>query len=106
MSVNPFAPNSRYINIPTTSLVTADGRTIRYLTRRFVPDPTLFTTLTSYTVVAGDRLDRMTYTFLGDPLQFWRIADSNGVLAPDDLETPGRVVRITLPLGLPGVPGA
>ena len=106
MSTNPFAPTSRYYSVPTLTMKLPDGRTVTYLQRRFVPDPSLFSTLTTYTVVQGDRLDRMTYSFLGDPLQFWRVADANGVLRPDDLEEPGRTVRITLPQGLPGVPSA
>ncbi len=106
MSTNPFSATSRYYSVPTTTLALPDGRTVTYLQRRFVPDPANFSTLTSHTVTQGERLDRMTYSYLGDPLQFWRVADANGVLRPDDLETPGRTVRITLPQGLPGVPSA
>jgi hypothetical protein len=57
-------------------------------------------------VAQGERLDRLTWQYLGDPLQFWRIADANGALHPDALEQPERTVRITLPEGLPGVPHA
>jgi hypothetical protein len=106
VSTNPFSPSSRYYNVAVTSLLRSDNRTISYLRRRFVPDPSLFTTLTVHTVIEGERLDRLTYSYLGDPLQFWRVVDANGALEPDDLETPQRIVRITLPQGLPGVPGA
>ena len=44
---------------------------------------------------------------MGDPEAFWRIADANSALRPQDLtRTPGRRLRITLPEGIPGVPGA
>ena len=103
MSTNPYPATSRYFGLAVTTLTLPDGTSVAYLKRRFVPDPAGFTTLALYTVVQGDRLDRLTYQYLGDPLQFWRVADANSVLAPDDLETPGRQVRITLPQGLAGI---
>ena len=103
MSTNPYPATSRYFGLEVSTLTLPDGTSVAYLKRRFVPDPASFTTLALYTVVQGDRLDRITYQYLGDPLQFWRVVDANVVLAPDDLETPGRQVRITLPQGLPGM---
>ena len=51
----------------------------------------------------GDRLDNITAQYLGDPEQFWRICDANNVLAPNELtDTLGRIIRITLPEGIPG----
>jgi hypothetical protein len=49
-------------------------------------------------VAQGDRLDTITARYLGDPTQFWRICDANDTLRPDELEEPGRTVRIALPL--------
>ena len=52
----------------------------------------------------GDRLDLIAAKYLGDPLMFWLICDANGAIAPDDLvATPGRVLDITTPQGVPGV---
>jgi hypothetical protein len=102
VSTNPYPATSRYFGLAICKATLPDGASVAYLKRRFVPDPASFATLALYTVVEGDRLDRLTYQYLGDPLQFWRVADANTVLAPDDLETPGRIVRITLPQGLPG----
>ena len=53
------------------------------------------------------RLDNLAAEYLGDPEQFWRICDANGVLRPDELtDTIGRRIRITLPDGIPGAPNA
>ena len=98
-----FAPNSRYYGMPTSSLETPDGRIVVYLRRRFVPPPERFALLQEHGVVQGDRLDNLASQYLGDPELFWRIADANGALAPDELtETIGRRLRITLPEGMTG----
>jgi hypothetical protein len=102
-----FSITSRYYSIPTTQLETADGKTIVYVRRRFVPPPEGFALLQEHTVTEGDRLDNITAQYLGDPEQFWRICDANGAIRPEELtETVGRRLRITLPEGIPGVPNA
>jgi len=98
-----FDPASRYAGVPITKMIEtgADGqeRMIAYVQRRFVPD-VAGTTLVQHTVIQGDRLDNVTARYLGDPLQFWRVADANGVLRPEDLtQQPGKVIRIVLPTG-------
>ena len=68
---------------------------------------TVFALLLEHTVTEGDRLDNIAARYLGDPEQFWRICDANGVMRPDELtETVGRRLRITMPEGIPGVPNA
>jgi hypothetical protein len=43
---------------------------------------------------------------IGDPELFWRICDANRALRPEALtEEIGRRLRITMPEGIPGVPG-
>jgi hypothetical protein len=102
-----FPITSRYYNIATATLETADGRKIAYLRRRFVPPPERFDLLFEHTVSEGERLDTITAQYLGDPQQFWRIGDANGALRPEELtETVGRRLRITLPEGIPGPPDA
>ena len=55
----------------------------------------------------GDRLDLIAAKYLGDPLIFWLICDANGAIEPETLvETPGTVVNITTPQGVPGAPNA
>ena len=98
-----FPVTSRYHGIEPATLETPDGRVIVYLRRRFVPPAERFTLLQEHTVVQGDRLDNLTARYLGDPEQFWRLCDANGVMRPEELtEVVGFRVRITLPEGMAG----
>jgi hypothetical protein len=100
---NLFIATSRYFGIDTETLTGPDSRTIIYLKRRFVPSPDRFQLLQLYSVVQGDRLDNIAAKFLGDPGLFWRLADANGAMRPDDLVAKiGRTLRITLPQGVTG----
>ena len=102
-----FPPTSRYYGIETSRLTLDDGRQISYLRRRFVPQPEQFADLQQHVVQQGDRLDNIAATWLGDPETFWRIADANRAMQPEELTRRiGRVLRITLPAGIPGVSNA
>lgn len=110
--LNPLKPplfpiTSRYYGIEMTTMETGSGKTIAYLRRRFVPPPERFELLQEHLVTQGDRLDNVTYQYLGDAEQFWRIADANRAMHPDELTTRiGRRLRVTLPEGIPGTPNA
>jgi nucleoid-associated protein YgaU len=107
-SVN-FPTDSRYYNASTLSYSAADGQVITYLAQRFVPQPGApnFSTVATHTVRYGDRLDLLAAKYLGDPLMYWLICDANGAIRPSQLvETPGTVLNITLPQGVPGVSNA
>jgi hypothetical protein len=94
-----FSATSRYANLETATYKTANGRTIVYMRRRFVP---VFngTVLAEHEVVEGDRLDNITAYYLSDPEQFWRICDANTAMKPDDLTAEiGRRLNIPLPTG-------
>ncbi len=107
MTPSPFPPTSRYHLVGTAIHTTSTGEEIIHLRRRFIPPPDRFHLLQEHTVVEGERHDTLAAQFLGDPEQFWRLCDANGVLRPEELaETPGRPVRITLPEGIPGAPHA
>jgi len=97
-----FPPNSRYASIETSTLTQPDGSEVSYLLRRFVPQQDSVTTLVEHVLVQGERLDGITARYLGDPEQFYRVCDGNGVMHPLELEVPGRVIRITLPEGVSG----
>ena len=100
-----FPPTSRYANIEIAQLDLDKGRTVNYLRRRFVPQLDRFVPLLEHVVVEGDRLDNVTARYLGDAEQFWRVADANGAMRPDELtETPGRRLLITLPEGIAVAP--
>ena len=102
-----FPTDSRYYGSSTLTYITPDGQTVSYLARRIVPQPGApnFATIAQHTVRQGDRLDLIAAKYLGDPLMFWLICDANGAIEPEKLvETPGTVVNITTPQGVPGVP--
>ncbi len=107
LKANLFSPNSRYAGIDTKLMKLADGRVVIYLQRRFLPSPDKFALLQEHVITEGERLDNVTARYLGDPEQFWRVADANGAMRPQDLTlTIGRRLRITLPEGMPGLPDA
>ncbi|BAZ37714.1 hypothetical protein NIES4101_36370 [Calothrix sp. NIES-4101] len=102
-----FPITSRYYGVDIATLKTPTGRQITYLRRRFLPSPERFALIQEHTVTEGDRLDNITDDYLGDPEQFWRVADANNAMNPSELtETIGRKLRITLPEGIPGIPNA
>jgi len=102
-----LASTSRYFSVGTQSIVAPSGQTIVYFRRRFVPPPERFVPIQLYTVNQGDRLDNITAQFLIDPTQFWRVADANRAMRPDDLTSViGRQLRIALPEGIPGATNA
>jgi hypothetical protein len=97
-----FDPTSRYANLETLTHTATDSdgepRTIRYCARRFLPDTSSSVTLMEHVVVQGNRLDNIAARSLGDPLLFWRIADSNNALVPETLcDEPGTRITISLP---------
>ena len=93
-----FPPTSRYYNIETAKLVTADGHETIYLRRRFLPDLRSIIVLAEHTVTEGDRLDNVAAQYLGDPEQFWLLGDANTEMQPDGLtKEVGRRLRIPLP---------
>jgi hypothetical protein len=107
MTISQFPATSRYSGIEIAYLVAADGRQIAYLRRRILPAPEQLALLTEHVVTQGERLDRITAQYLGDPEMFWRLCDANRAMRPDELtETVGRRLRITLPAGIPGAPHA
>lgn len=107
MATFNFPPTSRYFNIETATIKMANGETVSYLRRRFLPPAERFTLLLEHTVVEDERLDNITAKYMDDPEQFWRIADANSAMRPQELtETVGRKLRITLPEGIPGAPNA
>jgi hypothetical protein len=96
-----FPPTSRYHQVATAQLTAPDGRAIVYLRRRFVPPPERFALLQEHVVTEGDRLDNIAARYLGDPEQFWRLCDANGVMRPEQLtDTIGRTIHVTLPEGI------
>jgi hypothetical protein len=96
-----FSKGSRYESLPTATIVqrNADGteREVRFVRRRFVPAVAEHITLAQHVVAPGERLDIIATRHLGDPTQFWRLCDANGVLRPDELEQVGLVIDVSMP---------
>ncbi len=91
-------PTSRYAALETAKFVTPDGREIAYKRRRFLPQGLTMTLLTEVMVASGERPDLLAARTLGGPLQFWRVADANDCMHPQELvEEPGAMVRIPVP---------
>jgi hypothetical protein len=104
-----FPSNSRYYGAGTLTYITPTGQAIAYLAPRIVPQPGApnFATVAQHVVRQGDRIDLIAAKYLGDPLIFWLICDANGAADPFELvETPGTVINITTPQGVPGAPNA
>ena len=92
-------PDSRYADRPIDTLVTADGREIRYIRKRTLPRPDAMRVLTEVAVQDSDRLDLICARTYGNPGAWWRIADANEALDPTDLvATPGRRLKIPSPI--------
>ena len=94
-----FDERSRYRDLPLVTFTDADGRERRYVTRRFLPQPESLRTLATVTVTDTDRLDLIAHARLGEATAFWRIADANAAMDPDDLLHPaGRRLRVPSPI--------
>jgi hypothetical protein len=93
-----FDSTSRYYAIETATLTGPDGRSVAYKRRRLLPRGADLPLLAEVTVAQGDRLDLVTARALGDPEQFWRVADANDAMDPAELTAdPGRVLRVPVP---------
>jgi hypothetical protein len=89
-----FFRNSRYLTVPDAVHVDRSGREIVYKLLRPIPRPLV---QQGHTVALGERLDRIAFQHYGDPEQYWRIADANLALHPEELtDEVGRVLGIAL----------
>jgi hypothetical protein len=94
-----FDDKSRYKSLPVKTHVTPDGRERRYVARRFVPDPAALRTMATVKVTDSERLDLIAHRTLGEPTAFWRIADANAAMDPDEVLAPaGRRLRVPAPI--------
>jgi nucleoid-associated protein YgaU len=97
-----YGTSSRYYGLPVVDFWLPDGSVIRYVGRRFIPRASLYPTLVSHSVQQGDRIDVLAARYLGDPLLYWRIADANLAVRPDDPLVLGNSLSIPLAAGAPG----
>lgn len=101
--VPSYPQDSRYAGVPLTVSTLPDGRVVTHLRRRVVPPPVPGGFERERTVGLSERLDTIAGETWGNSRLWWRIADANRAVDPDDLLEPGR------PLVLPDLgmgPGA
>jgi hypothetical protein len=98
----PTNTTSRYYGAQIQQYVSPNGTPVKYLARRILPQPEIYTSLQNYVIVDGDRLDNLAARFLGDPLLYWMICDANGVTDPDNLTLQaGRTILIPVASAIP-----
>jgi hypothetical protein len=104
-NADAFPPSSRYHGLKFGVWTAADGSEHPFVLRRFLPPPDRFALLHLHVVKQRERLDHIAAAEFGDPEQFWLLCDANNAMRPAELEEPDRVLRITLPEGMPGPQG-
>ena len=102
ITTDPFAPNSRYRGATQGLYVPAPGDPgLRYLLRRFIPQRRDIAVAFEHIVHGGERPDLLSAKTLGDSELYWRVADANAVIDPNELtDTIGSRVLIPQPPGL------
>lgn len=90
-------PQGRYATSEQRLLTGPDGRQHAWLLPRLLPDPAAMTIIADVPVNPLERLDQFTARTMGDPRAWWRIADANRAMHPDDLDTPGNRLKVPLP---------
>jgi hypothetical protein len=94
----PFVPQSRYSGVPLAVLELRPGEPrVVYVRRRFIPAPGTLALAGRHLVVALDRPDSLGAKYFSDPLLYWRIADANAVVDPNEL-TDKLARRLDIPL--------
>src|SRR5262249_14000796 len=84
-----FSPTSRYYNLGTATFTTANGRTIAYVRRRFLPLGQTMPLLVELPVVEGAGRDVVADGPRGDPENFGGIGEVKNARAPQDLIAAG-----------------
>lgn len=88
-------PAGRYDRLAILSHRLPCGGLVLYRERRFLPAAAAVPPDGRVAAVRhGDRLDTFTARTIGDPLQFWRIADANLAMDPLHLAEPGALLLL------------
>ena len=77
-----FDPKSRYVNTPTYPVTDHGGRTVMVVQTPADPNEAVFGI---HVLRQGERLDHLAFQYLNDPAGYWRIAERNEVLLPEQL---------------------
>jgi len=102
--VNHFPVTSRYYRIETAAFQVDDDRAVTYLRRRIIPPAESMVVVAVHQVKQGDRLDNIAAQYIGDPEQFWQVADGNNAMKPEEMtDVPGAEINITQQQGMSGI---
>ncbi len=86
-----FLENSRYFKVKQAEAQAEDGRIVKVVRLRRLPEVRGSATL----VKQNDRLDIIAQTTYSDATRFWHIADANSELKANDLtDEPGSTVNV------------
>jgi nucleoid-associated protein YgaU len=87
-----FFKGSRYEKVGDYIFKRIDGSSILLKLKRKIP---VRKSKMIHTVAEGDRTDLLAYRFYRDPLKFWKIADANDEMNPEQMLTkPGDKIII------------
>lgn len=101
----PTNQSSRYYGATICDFTLPDGTPVKYLRRRIIPQPDIYSSVQNYSIVDSDRIDNLSSRFLSDPLLYWMICDANGAVDPDELVAQvGHTILIPVAATVP--PGA
>jgi hypothetical protein len=89
-----FFQGSRYEKVDTAQITDRAGQVIPYKKVRFIPGTPA---VLGHTLVQGERLDQISYSFYKDAQRFWRICDANYAMWPDDLVSQANVMILIPP---------
>jgi nucleoid-associated protein YgaU len=97
----------RYVPAAPGSSLTGSGAdagglkdAVLYLARSILPLASTLKPQTSYTIMAGDRLDNISAKLLGDPMLYWMLLEANNVSDPALLcSVPGRKIIVPAVVG-------
>lgn len=93
-----FFKGSRYEKVAEHEGEDRHGRAVRYKGIREIP-PT--PARLGHEVAQGERLDHIAHRYFRDAERFWRIADANLAIWPDDLLETGEVIAVPPSRGEP-----
>ncbi len=90
-------PDSRHAPLPRYRRELPGSGEVELWAPRLRPEPDQNGARRTHRVEPGQRDDHVAFRLLGDPHQWWRLADANPDVPVVDLAAPGRVVAVPEP---------
>jgi hypothetical protein len=87
-----FYKGSRYEKVADYKFRRHDGSEVLLKKKRPLPDPK---SQLIHTIQEGERTDMLAHRYYRDPLKFWKLADGNPEMNPEDLlQDPGTKILV------------